>query len=101
MGFLSVIAAAAAAFALGAAYYGTLAKPWVEASGVEVDESGKPKGGQSPMIFAMAFVLQLIVAGMMRHVFSLSGIESLSAGLVGGVGIGLFFISPWIALNNM
>lgn len=101
MGFLSVIVAAAAAFALGAAYYGALAKPWIEASGVECDNDGKPKDGQNPMIFAMAFVLQLIVVGMMRHVFSLSGIETLGAGLVGGAGIGLFFISPWIALNNM
>ena len=101
MELVSVIAAAAAAFVLGAVYYGALAKSWVEAAGVECDEAGKPKGGQSPAIFAMAFVLQLIVAGMMRHVFTLSGIESLGAGLVGGAGVGLFFISPWIALNNM
>ncbi|WP_264211753.1 DUF1761 domain-containing protein [Leisingera thetidis] len=101
MEFLNVIAAAAAAFALGAGYYGALAKPWVEASGVECDETGRPKGGQSPVIFALAFVLQLIVAGMMRHVFTLSGIDTLGAGLIGGAGIGLFFISPWIALNNM
>ncbi|KIC10218.1 hypothetical protein RA19_10855 [Leisingera sp. ANG-M1] len=101
MELVSVIAAAAAAFVLGAVYYGALAKPWVEAAGVECDENGKPKGGQSPAIFAMAFVLQLIVAGMMRHVFTLSGIDSLGAGLVGGAGVGLFFISPWIALNNM
>lgn len=101
MEFLSVIAAAAAAFVLGAVYYGALAKPWVEASGVECDENGKPKGGQSPAVFAIAFVLQLIVAGMMRHVFTLSGIDTLGAGLIGGAGIGLFFISPWIALHNM
>ncbi|WP_424977118.1 DUF1761 domain-containing protein [Leisingera sp. S232] len=101
MEFLSVFAAAATAFVLGAVYYGALAKPWVKASGIECDETGKPKGGQSPAIFAMAFVLQLIVVGMMRHVFTLSGIETLMAGLVGGAGIGLFFISPWIALNNM
>ena len=100
MEFLSVIVAAAASFVLGAVYYGALAKPWLEASGVECDESGKPKGGQSPMIFAMAFALQLIVAGMMPHVFSLSGIETLGAGLIGGAGIGLFFISPWIMINN-
>lgn len=101
MEFLSVIVAAAAAFGLGAAYYGALAKHWIKASGVECDETGKPKGGQSPAIFAVAFVLQLVVAGMMRHVFSLSGIETLGAGFVAGAGIGLFFISPWITLNNM
>lgn len=101
MEFLSVIVAAAVAFGLGAAYYGALAAPWVEASGVELDDSGKPKNSQSPAIYAVAFVLQLIVAGMMRHVFTLSGIDTLGAGLIGGIGIGLFFISPWIALNNL
>ena len=38
---------------------------------------------------------------MMRHVFSLSGIDGLGLGLMAGVGIGLFFITPWIALNNL
>jgi hypothetical protein len=43
----------------------------------------------------------LIVAGMMHHVFSLSRIETLGAGFLAGLGIGLFFITPWIALNNL
>lgn len=100
MELLSVLAAAIAAFALGAVYYGALAKPWVAAAGIATDANGRPEG-QTPATFAAAFVLQLIVVGMMRHVFTLSGIDTLGAGLVGGAGIGLFFISPWIALNNM
>ncbi|NKW78675.1 DUF1761 domain-containing protein [Rhodobacteraceae bacterium R_SAG7] len=101
MEILSVIAATIAAFVAGAAYYGALAEPWMAASGVERDENGKPKGGQNPSVFAFAFLCQLVVAGMMRHVFSLSGIETLGAGLLAGLGVGLFFITPWIALNNL
>lgn len=101
MVLLSIIAAAAVGFVLGAVWYGALSGPWVQASGVETDADGKPKGGMSPMVFAISFVIQVIVAGMMRHVFSLSGIETIGAGLVAGAGIGLFFITPWIALNNM
>lgn len=101
MEFLSVIAATVAAFVAGAAYYGVLSEPWMAASGVPRDENGKPAGGQKPAIFALGFLCQLLVAGMMRHVFSLSGIDSLAMGLMGGVGIGLFFITPWIALNNL
>ncbi len=101
MEFLNVIAAAAAAFALGAVWYMVLAEPWMAASGIPRDEKGQPEGGQTPMLFVMSFILQLIVAGMMRHVFTLAGIDDLAKGLVAGAGIGLFFITPWIAINNL
>lgn len=42
----------------------------------------------------------IIVAGMMRHVFVMAEISTLGAGLVSGLGVGLFFISPWIMINN-
>ena len=48
----------------------------------------------------MAAVAMLVVAGMMRHTFALSGIYMFGKGLVSGLGIGLFFISPWIMINN-
>lgn len=101
MEILNVCAAALGAFAFGSVWYMVLAEPWMQASGVPRDEDGKPKGGMNPAIFAMSFLLQLVVAGMMRHVFALSGITSPGAGLVAGLGVGLFFISPWIALNNL
>lgn len=101
MEVLNVLAAAIAAFALGAVYYGILAIPWMDAAEIKRGTDGKPETAQSPAIFAIAFLLQLVVAGMMRHVFSLSGISSSGAGLVAGLGVGLFFISPWICLNNL
>jgi len=42
MELLNVIAAGLASFAFGAVWYMSLAKPWAEASGVEVDAEGKP-----------------------------------------------------------
>ena len=36
---------------------------------------------------------------MMRHVFAMSAITTVNMGVLGGLGIGLFFIAPWIALN--
>jgi hypothetical protein len=41
----------------------------------------------------------VIVAGMMRHIFSLSGIDTFGGGLMGGFGLGLFIATPWIATN--
>ncbi len=99
MEFLGVIVAAAAGFAFGAVWYMTLSKPWVEAAGIEVDENGRPKG-ESATPFIMAGIAMIVVAGMMRHTFALSGIDTLGKGLVSGLGIGLFFISPWIMINN-
>lgn len=101
MELLNILVAAIGAFAIGSVWYMKLAEPWMEASGVPRGPDGQPEGGMNPKIFAMGFVLQLIVAGMMSHVFRMSGITSIGAGLVSGIGVGLFFISPWIALNNM
>lgn len=100
MGFLSVIVAAAAAWIFGAVYYMALAKPWVEAAGIPLDENGKPAGGATPLPFILSAICMLLVAGMMRHIFFRSGIETVGAGLVSGLGIGLFFIAPWIMINN-
>lgn len=99
MEIISVIAAAIAGFAFGAAWYMALSKQWVAASGIEVDENGQPVN-QSKRPFILAGIAMLLVAGMMRHMFAMSGIDTLAAGLVGGLGVGLFFISPWIMINN-
>ena len=99
MEIISVIAAAVAGFAFGAAWYMALSKQWVAASGIEVDENGRP-ANQSKTPFILAGIAMLLVAGMMRHTFAMSGIDTLAAGLVGGLGVGLFFISPWIMINN-
>jgi len=99
MGFLSVIVAAIAGFAFGAVWYMALSKPWMAAANIEVDENGKPKG-ESAVPYIMAFVAMILVSGMMRHVFALSDITTLGKGLISGLGVGLFFISPWIMINN-
>lgn len=100
MGYLSVIIAAAASWVFGAAYYMTLSKPWIEASGIAVDADGRPKGGASPTPFILSAICMILVAGMMRHIFQMTGIVSFGAGLISGAGIGLFFIAPWIMINN-
>lgn len=101
MEFINVIVAAAAGWVIGAVYYGVVAEPWMTAVGMPKDENGKPEGGQNPIMFLFSFLLIVVVAGMMRHVFELSSIDTVAKGLVSGIGIGLFLITPWIALNNM
>lgn len=101
MEILNVIVAAFAGFALGAVWYNVLSEQWIEASGVSCDSDGKPVSMQKSYIFGLSFVLIMIVTGMMRHVFAAAGIDSVVNGVVSGIGIGLFFISPWIGINNL
>ena len=99
MGALGAIVAAAASWVFGAVWYMTLSKPWVEAAGIDVDENGRPVG-QSATPFILSAVAMVLVAGMMRHAFTMAGVDTLGKGLIGGLGVGLFFISPWIMINN-
>lgn len=99
MGLLAVIAAAIATFAVGAVYYIVLAKPWMAAADIEVGEDGKPVS-DGPLPYIVSFVCILLVAGMMRHTFALTNMADSGHGFIAGLGVGLFFISPWIFINT-
>ena len=77
----------------------TLAKPWMAAAGIEVGEDGQPKNRSNPVPYVVSVICLIVVAGMMRHVFSLAGIDTAGKGLVAGLGIGLFLATPWIVTN--
>lgn len=98
MAFLSVIIAAAAAYGLGALWYMSLAQQWMAAAGVPSDDNGKPLN-QSMTPFIISAVAMLVVAGMMRHMFGMAGIDGLGKGLVAGFGLGAFIALPWIVIN--
>lgn len=99
MEIINVLAAAAGAWVFGAVWYMMLSKPWLEAAGVECDENGKPLRGNDPTPFVLSAIAMILVAGMMRHIFALSGIDALGKGIISGLGIGLFFICPWVMIN--
>ena len=99
MEYLNVIAAAAGAFAFGAVWYTIFAKPWMHAAEIPMDANGRPMGSGGAMPFVIGFIAMILVAGMMRHVFQISGIVTLGGGLVAGFGVGAFFVTPWLAMN--
>lgn len=98
MQYLEVIVAGAASYIFGAIWYMVMSKPWVEASGVEVGENGRPKGDAKT--YLLAFIAAVIVAGMMRHIYAQAGITGMSKGVITGLGLGLFVASPWVMINN-
>lgn len=95
MEFLSVIAAAVAAFAFGAVWYIAMSKPWMAASGVT--EEQQRSGG--PMPFVIGLIAMVLVAGMMRHLLGTAGVLTITGGAIAGFGIGAFLITPWVAMN--
>ena len=99
MELLNVIVAALAAFAFGAVWYMSMSKAWIAAAEIPVDANGRPQGNGSPMPFVVGLIAMVIVAGMMRHVFVMSGLTSIGEGVMGGAGIGAFLITPWVAMN--
>ena len=100
MGFLAVIVAAIAAFAFGAGWYGVLADPWKKASGVPLGDDGNPINAKSPVPYVTSFLCIILVAGMMRHSFATAEIATFGKSVISGLGIGAFFITPWIFINN-
>ncbi|MEO0381294.1 MAG: DUF1761 domain-containing protein [Pseudomonadota bacterium] len=100
MEFLSVLAAAGAAWVFGAVWYSIFAKPWVSGSRVPVDDDGAPINRADPKPYLLSILAMLFVAGTMRYAFSIMEITTAMKGLTSGMGIGMFFIAPWIMLNN-
>ena len=98
MELLNVIVAAAAAYAFGAVWYMTLSRQWIAAAGLAVGADGKP-ANKSMTPFIIAAVAMLIVAGMMRHMFGMAGIDTFGKGIVAGFGLGAFIALPWIVVN--
>jgi hypothetical protein len=98
MEFLNVLVAAVAGFMVGAIWYGVFSKPWMEVSGVEVGADGKPANNADPIPYIMGLLAMILVAGMMRHVFVLSDINTMGKGLVSGFGVGLFLAAPWLMI---
>ncbi|MDQ2094345.1 DUF1761 domain-containing protein [Rhodalgimonas zhirmunskyi] len=100
MELIGVVAAAAAAWVSGAIWYMLWSKPWAKDAGLALDEHGDPKGHGSAAPFVISAIAMLVVAGMMRHIFGMGEIETPIKGALSGLGIGLFFIAPWILINN-
>lgn len=98
MGILAILVAAAGSWIFGAVWYMALSKPWMKAAEVKTGTDGKPLGGALP--FIISFIVMIIVAGFMRHIFAMAGIDTVGKGLTSGLGIGLFFIAPWTLINN-
>jgi hypothetical protein len=96
MQLMAVLLAAAAGFGAGALWYMVNARRWAAAVGRTEDEVGAER---TALPFVIALAASVLTAGLMRHVFVSGGIGGIGGGLLGGFGVGLFFVAPWIVTN--
>ena len=97
MELINIIVAGLAGFMFGALWYSVFADAWKAASGVALGSDGKPANAKDPVPYITGVIAAILVAGMLRHIFALSGIDTISEGLVSGLGAGAFLATPWLA----
>lgn len=100
--YVGIVAAAVAAWLVGAAWYSILGKQWLAALGwTEADMAG-PDGKRrmplGPMIlsFVAALVMAFLLSGLMAHV----GPISIRSGMISGALVWVGFVITTIAVNN-
>lgn len=96
MDFINVIIAGIAGYAFGAVWYGFLGKHWQAATGLTADDV-KPANNISAYIVGL--ICNIVIAGMMRHIFVASGVAGLTNSIVSGFGLGLFIAGAFLMIN--
>ena len=99
MEILNVILAGFAAFAFGAVWYMSMAKPWMAAAEIKMGPDGQPANNSGVMPFVIGLLGMILAAGMMRHIFGMAAIDTIGKGVTAGLGIGAFSVMPWVAMN--
>jgi hypothetical protein len=98
----AILAAAIAAWLLGAGYYMVLAKPWMAAQGwkSETDMLG-PTGKTSPAPFIASFVAEIVMAAVLAGVmFHVGGAAfTVKNGLISAFLVWLGFVATTISVN--
>lgn len=100
--FVAVIVATIAAMALGAVWYGALAKPWMEANGLTLDDlkgpDGRPKGGAGP--YLVAGLSKLVMAFCLGRLLALVDAVSVGNGIALGLFLWIGFVATTLSVNH-
>jgi hypothetical protein len=96
MEFIVVIGAGLIGYVFGAIWYGVLGRQWQAAVGLGADDV---KPANSIGAYICALIANIVIAGMMRHIFATSGIYGVGLGAISGLGLGLFIAGSYLMLN--
>ena len=99
MPILPIVLAGLAGWAFGAAWYSIFAKPWIAASGVATDDTGRPANRKTALPYVISITSAMVVAATMYYAFDMLNIVTVGKGFTSGLGIGACFAAPWLATN--
>lgn len=102
----AVLAAAAAAWLVGLAYYTLLAQAWVTALGTSMEHLQREQAAKAGtpaawLPFVLAFVAELVMAWVLAGILYRSDALDLSGGLITAAFAWLGLVAATIAVNNM
>lgn len=97
--WFAVAVAALASFVFGAAWYGLLGKQWMAALGkteADIKASGRPL----PLLLAMTFVAQLVMATVLSGLVSLLSDRAVPTSLMVAALIWVGFVATTLVVNH-
>lgn len=100
LNWVAVLLAAAAGFGVGGVWYGPLfGKAWQARVGL--DDAALKDGANMPMIYGMAFLLNLASSVVLAHVLDTYGDPAIGLSVMIAGGIALGFVVPAIGVNYL
>lgn len=101
---LPLLAAAVAAWLFGAVYYGVLGRKWLAAQGKTMEQCTVENADRSAVSkglpFALSFVAEVLMAGILYGVIFHVGTWTAKAGVITGALCWLGFVLTTITANN-
>ena len=102
MEVVRILVAATVGFGIGAIWYMALLRYWVKVAQLPQRDDGSDASGAEAagiLPFVVSGLCMLLVAGMLGHILALAGVHGPFQSMLAGLGVGLFFIAPWTAMN--
>jgi len=101
---LPLIVSAVAAWLFGAVYYGVLGRKWLAAQGKTMEQCQAENAARSTVAkglpFALSFVAEVLMAGILYGVIFHIGTWTVAAGAITGALCWLGFVLTTIVVNN-
>ena len=99
MNYLAIVIAAVAGFAFGAAYYMSLSKQWLAATGkTKEDLAGKRSATPFIVSIVALLVMAWVLAGTLGHLGP--GQVTLKNGVISALFLWVGFVATTVAVNN-